>query len=640
MLTLDKILSFNLSCNMLKELATFTQSLDADLKEIGVEPREGLHIVLSLEELPDSELHVSDQFEYSMFRKKKTEFSGLLRKCAAWSRTAWMVDTNKCLDLPGKKIHSASPFCVAYKFGSTLTDSQLDVYLNKAGKLLQDEDGSQYAQAFRQALNSWDKIQGLLSQIPEVSPPEEADKELRGRALKEGEYIIFYLDLPLESYKKPNAAYLQDRLFNTSEYNASVNGEVFGTSAFFNGFPNKKPFLTHQTASFNVAGRISATDALRLHEFGELMGRNIFPRPLPIFIYDDELQKHSFSIFKEEAVKDPTQRKTHAQIITELYDEHKNELGNYYLLYYQQGQIKDFDFVSKFEYRLTNGEANPWTVTDWFAINYAPVFDDVFKFQNNLLPVIFNNALVVRTKAKKGEEGGFQLRFFDEIDPQYCKTDNTYLLVMRYRQAFYNFIYKSNRQGITQPMFEDILLTGILDDLRLDRYENRQHSEDANIRRKLNVLFSLHTYFQPYQLNPVFMPNQLTELRPFMTRLALGEASIDSDEQFAFAAGQIIYYIQSKSKSEDRSYARLEPFLQQTDIKQFQQAVVKLFDRYKHEPYSARFREPMANVISYAPKQSLKSLMPLMLAGFFSKNVLFGEKSTNSEDTTPNTNEQ
>jgi len=126
-----------------------------------------------------------------------------------------------------------------------------------------------------------------------------------------------------------------------------------------------------------------------------------------------------------------------------------------------------------------------------------------------------------------------------------------------------------------------------------------------------------------------------------MAQLATGEISIDTDEQFAFAAGQVIYYIQSKSKSEDRSYARLEPFLQQTDVKQFQQAVVKLFDRYKHEPYSARFREPMANVISYTPKQPLKSLMPLMLAGFFSKNVLFGEKPANGEDLpTPEANEQ
>ncbi|MDQ1089906.1 hypothetical protein [Siphonobacter sp. SORGH_AS_1065] len=627
---------------MLKELSIFTQSLDADLKEIGIEPREGLHIVLPLEESPEGDIRIADHFEYDLYRKKRPKSNEeLLKKCAAWARAAWMVDTNKCLDLPGKKIHSASPFCLAYKFGSLLTDLQLEVYFNKAGKFLQDEKISQQAQRFRRTLNSWEKIQQLLIQIPEVIPPEDADKELKTRALKEGEYIIFYLDIPLEVYQKPNATYLQDRLFNTNEYNTSVGEEIFGTSAFFNGFSSKKPFLLHQTAPFTVAGRISAGDALQLHEFGELVSRNIFPRPLPIFIYNDEIQKHSFRLFKEEALKDPTQRKTHSQIITALYKDHKDELGNYYLLYYQQGQIKDFDFVSRFEYHLHDLQGNAWTVTDWFGAGYAPVFDDVFKFQNSLLPVIFNNALVVRTKAKKGEEGAFQLRFFDEIDPQYCKTDNTHLLVMKYRQAFYDFIYKSKRQAVTQAMFQDILLTGILDDLRLDRYENRQHSEDATIRRKLNVLFSLHFHFQPYQINPVFMPNQLTELRPFMAQLASGETTIDTDEQFAFAAGQVIYYIQAKSKSEDRSYARLEPFLQQTDSKQFQQAVVKLFDRYKHETYSASFREPMANVISYAPKQSLKSLMPLMLAGFFSKNFLFGEKPTTGDETQqlPATNE-
>lgn len=627
---------------MIKELATFTQLLDTDLKEIGVQPREGLHIVLSMNESSDGEIQIAEQFIYELFHKNKSDITqGPLKQCAAWARTAWMVDTNKCLDLPGKKIHSASPFCLAYKFGSLLTDNQLAVYFNKAGKLLQDEEGSREALAFRQALNSWEKIQQLLTQIEEVNPPEDAPKELKSRAVKEGEYIIFYLDTLLEAYKKPNAAYLRDRLFNTVEYNAIVGEAVFGTSDFFNSFPTKKPFSLHQTAPFNVSGRISASEALRLHEFKELMGRNIFPRPLPIFIYDDELQRASFNLFKEEAVKDPTQRKTHAQIITELYKNHHDELGNYYLLYYQQGQIKDFDFVNRFEYQLQDGEGNVWEVNDWFGAGYAPVFSDVFKFQHGLLPVIFNNALVVRTKAKKGEEGSFQLRFFEDIDPQYCKTVNTYLLVMKYRQAFYDFIYKSRRQAITQPMFEDILLTSILDDLRLDRYENRQHSEEANIRRKLNVLFSLHALFKPHHINPIFMPNQLTELRPFMAQLTTGEVSIDTDEQFAFAAGQVIYYIQSKSKSEDRSYARLEPFLQQTDVKQFQQAIVKLFDRYKHEVYSARFREPIANVISYSPKQPIKSLMPLMLAGFFSKNVLFSEKPTNGEgQTTPETNEQ
>jgi CRISPR-associated protein Csh1 len=626
---------------MLKELSHFTQSLDAELKGIGVEPREGLHIVLSPEELADGSFQIMERFEYEMYRKKKPGSSELQKKCAAWARSAWMVDTNKCFDLPAKKIHSCSPFCLAFKYGSSLNDMQLEVYFTKAGKLVRDDKSSRLAKAFRQALNSWDKIQQLLGQVPEVNPSDGADKELKSRALKEGEYVIFYLNTEIETYQNPNALYLQDRLFNTNEYNATVGEDVFGTSAFFNGFPTKKPFLTHQTAPFDVSGRIAASEALKLHEFSELISRNIFPRPLPIFIYNDELRQHSFNLFKEEAVKDPSQRKTHAQIITELYDRHKDELGNYYLLYYQQGQIKDFDFVSKFEYHLTDEQGNPWSVKDWFDVGYATIYNDVFRFQNDLLPVIFNNALVIRPKAKKDETVAFQLRFFDDIDPQYCKTDNTYLLVIKYRRAFYDFIYKSKRQAVTQNMFEDILLTGILDDLRLDRYENRQHSEEINLRRKLNVLFSLHTHFQPHQINPVFMPNQLSELRPFMSRLAAGESSIVTDEEFAFAAGQVIYYIQSKSKSEDRSYARLEPFLQQTDVKQFHQAVIKLFDRYKHEPYSARFREPMANVISYTPRQPIKTLMPLILAGFFSKNVLFGEKPGNGENQqNQETNEQ
>jgi CRISPR-associated protein Csh1 len=625
---------------MIKELVAFTEALDPALKEIGLESKEGLHIVLSFEEAPDGSLRTADSFEYRLYRKKKTERDALMNQCIAWARTAWMVDTNKCLDLPAKKIHSASPFCLAFKLGSALSDVQLDVYFNKAGKLLPDEDSSRHAQAFRYALNSWEKVQHYLNQVPEVSPPEELDKEPKSRVLKEGEYIIFYADVPLDHYQQVSSRYLGDKLFNTSAYNATVGGEVFGTSAFFNGFPQKKPFLAHQTATFDIAGRVSAIDALRLFEFKDLISRGIFPRPLPIFIYEDERER-AFSLFKAEALKDQTQRKSTADIITELYEaarQNKQELSNYYLLYYHFGEIKDFDFVSKFEYLLNDKDEQPWRVTDWFDVNYAPTLTNVFQFQNVILPLILNNALIVRTKAKKDGEGGLLLRFFDDIDPQYCKTDNTYLLVLKYRQAFYDFIYKSKRQAVTQAMLEDILLTGIRDDLRLDRYENRQHSEDRTIRQKLNVLFSIHPYFQPFHQNTVFMPNQLTELRPFMAQLASGDATITTDEQFAFAAGQVIYYIQSKSKSEDRSYARLEPFLQQTDVKLFQQALLKLFDRYKHEPYSRRFQEPMANVIAYAPAKPMKTLMPLMLAGFFSRNVLFTDKPDDNQ--TPETNNE
>lgn len=69
--------------------------------------------------------------------------------------------------------------------------------------------------------------------------------------------------------------YLADKLFNTEKYNTKPDeaGRIFGTSNFMNGFNSNMPFLTHQTASFEITGRISDEDAKYLYEFQQVLPR-------------------------------------------------------------------------------------------------------------------------------------------------------------------------------------------------------------------------------------------------------------------------------------------------------------------------------------------------------------------------------
>lgn len=602
---------------MLKELIQFTNSLDNELKAIGMAPKEGLHILLSYEE-NEQELYISRAPKYEVFSKKSKDLTPFLKNIALLAQTSWMVNTNKCFDLPAKSIHSCSPYCLAFKRESikgggkfndakTKLYNRINSYFDKALGLVAEDSEKEQIKGFRDALNSEEKMHQFLNQIPEFDQ------------VKDGEYIVFYLDVPIDKYLFPNGKYLSEKLFNTEEYNAEgADGAIYGTSNFFNGFNSKKPYLMHQSATFDITGRISAKDAKTLFEFEAIAGRRIFPNPLPIFVYEDE-RKESIALFKKDALEGGG-RRGYREIIEELQDRLKKELGNYYLLFYQVGEIKDFDFVSKFEYSLKDAKGNSWQIKDLFQCKYSYIILNVFDFERSVLPTILNNALVVKTKTES-----MLFKYFDDIDPQYCKTNNTYLLVMKYRKALYDFIYKSNRTGFTQKAFSDILLTGLLDDIKLDRYEGRQHSEDRNIRQKLNILYSLYHNFQPFKSDSRFMPNQIVELRQNFDFLATGETSLASDEQFAFAAGQVIYYILYKSKSADKSYSRLEPFLQLTDAERLKQSIVKIFNTYKHEQFSKRFSNPFAQVMAYDTNTNLRDLMPLMLAGYFSTNQLFGK---------------
>lgn len=158
------------------------------------------------------------------------------------------------------------------------------------------------------------------------------------------------------------------------------------------------------------------------------MGRGILPRPLPIFVDRDELKKEAVALFKKGAVEG--ERIGYKEVIETLHEKHNDDVGNYYLLFYLAGEIKDFDFVSKFDYYLNDEGGHPWKVNDCFSINYQPTVKNVFDFQYSILVPILNNSLVVKTKA-----GGFQYKFFDDIDAKYCKSDNTYLLTMKYRKG-------------------------------------------------------------------------------------------------------------------------------------------------------------------------------------------------------------
>src|SRR5690606_37470656 len=59
--------------------------------------------------------------------------------------------------------------------------------------------------------------------------------------LEGGEYVVFYLDEPIEKYQDFQEKYLSEGLFNTADYNIEVAGEILGTSNFYNGFNSKKP---------------------------------------------------------------------------------------------------------------------------------------------------------------------------------------------------------------------------------------------------------------------------------------------------------------------------------------------------------------------------------------------------------------
>jgi len=106
-----------------------------------------------------------------------------------------------------------------------------------------------------------------------------------------------------------------------------------------------------------------------------------------------------------------------------------------------------------------------------------------------------------------------------------------------------------------------------------------------------------------------------------------GEEIFLSDDEFAFASGQLIRYLLNQSKTSQRNHSMLEPFLQKVDPVHFKNAVANAFNTYKHEVYNGlskrvEFDKLMNIAMGYDPdKSNMKDHLPMILAGYFAETV-------------------
>lgn len=655
---------------MIKEIVQFTKSLDERFKNLGIKPKEGLHIILKIVEEDNVFRLDIENLEYERFTNKLQE-SEFIEKCKFLSTNAWYVSSNKSFD---KGIHTASPFCVAFKGeflkggGKNVGNKEQnkkeipkrfkDKYFANVFEFLSANEREKYKvfEDFFAKRDFEDLLKVIMTEFSvqtqiidnqidltkkhqnnsnNKEEKEDFKKDVtkfelekeKYKPLDDTDYFIFYLDESLEKYKEIHQKYLADKLFNVDDYKTPQNdkAEIFGISGFLNSMNSggNKVFWVHHTATFNISQRISSVDAKYLYDFEKVLKQSILPNPLPVFIFKDELQKDIISFFKESAFN-----ASYKEIIEGLWEKYQEDFGSYYLLFYANTQdglvFKDFDFVTKFQYELRDIHGRSWEVEDFFGINHSFQINNVFSLQQQILQVIFNNSLIVKTK-----KGDWIYKYFDDIDQAYCKSSKNYLLIMQYRKACYDYIYKTKKQAISNEMYHHILRTSILEDIRLDEVKNNNHSEYFNIRKKLNIWFSLYEKFNHnFNPNDKTMASKLKEYRQFMDALADDKADLTqtSLEEFAFATGQIIYYILQKSKSANTSYQRLEPYLQQSTCEGLKKAIANTFTHYKHESYSARFERASAFVLTYQTEVNMKKVLPEILAGIFSNNQLFPKK--------------
>lgn len=648
---------------MIRELINFMNDLMSDIPDImewKCQPDKGLHVFIDIDSNGvwiNKDLKKGRDYDYFDGKNKNIP---LWDNCIRYQEATTFITMNKVKRFDKEqKIHSCSPFAIAYNFNFSDKDKQSHGIktFNKKDKTNNDKikENNQLIRKKRfevvsdrlkdyydncilrynlnmsEANNSQTykykaEIEGFFASFKDII---SCLKRLKAyKQLSEKDYLHLYLrSVPIEEIEKKHKEYIEQEIFNGEV----LSDKKYGVVGFLTAYNNKKPFLKHQTCYLKngISQRFSINDAMALFYLDKLLKRKskCLPNPLPIVVDQREINTAIVKIFNDK--KEPL---SYRELLESLFTStNKKYLSDYYLLNYSNTKsgmvLNDFDFVPMFRYELSQ----PVTVSNVTMSGFVKdkVFNKdpdiniktIFDFERIVVKMIFNNTLV------KIKDDDYTCSYFGDLPkPEYVQGGSLMVdLILKYRQAVYAYIYKSDLKAITHNMFDDMMFNSILTNIRSEIIKNRCEWNN-DIKRKINLWFSLQGMFN--HLDNKNMEKNVTELRERIRDVASGKATLNSSEELAFAVGQLVSFIIDRSEAKNKTYAMLEPYLQKSTSSQLQDEIAQSIAIYKHDievkyKREGTFERLASETLAYGNEVKMRPLLKFFLAGCFSPCVIY-----------------
>ena len=649
---------------MIREIINFTNGLLSDIPDImqwNIQPDKGLHVFIDIDEIGNwANQNLQQGIDYDHYDGKNQDIK-LWNDCIRYQEATEYITMNKVSKFDKKKkIHSCSPFAVAFNFNfndnekselgikifkksdkpskeelksnNALIRAQRRIVIEERLKDYQsnslsiygikEKDGDLFS---NQSFIYGKQIMGFFNNLHKILNAVELKAEYS--LLTGKDYLHLYLrTIPIDVQEELHNRYVKQEIFSGEV----MSKEHFGSVGFFTAYNQKKPFLRHRTSFLKdgVSQRFSEEDAITLYTFEKLLRRKpqCLPNPLPIMIDGREWNKRVIKLFNESG-----DTLSFRDLLKQLFAKYNmKSLPNYYLLNLSKTVsgivINDFDFVPLFRYYL-DGDIVVSNVTNSSSLQDKSFerereisIKTIFDFERVAVREVFNNSLV------KIKEDKYVTNYFGEIDSNYV-IGGTLMsnLMQKYRKAIYAYIYKSDTNAINASMFDDIMYQSVLSNIKQDTFENKRFEWNNSIKKKINIWFSLYKMFNQNDKRE-YMVTKINELKNEISRVTKGETDLLSPESFAFGAGQLVSYLMDRSVSTNKTYAMLEPYLQKGKSRLLQDAIAQTVTVYKHDInqiYKGRFEFLASQVLTYGGDIDMKPLLKYFLAGCFSPCIIY-----------------
>ena len=546
-------------------------------------PKDGTYILVSIKS--GKIIEKLNIFYDKKAKKVDGEFNQYYSYIRAFDYYSNLVDMNKPMD-PKKIIHSNQIYSFFIKKDSIrenkLTKSIIEGYKKN---LLNPEEKYNSKEAKELYKNIAEKLPKIEKDIVEdifLWIEDNVNENLLENDNKKDYLKIFFveedLDKSLEVFKNEHKRYIIPNIFNSNDYNKKIGETIYGLSNNNMGLNAKKAFLENKTRRVSTPYLVNTYEILLQYAFYNYL--------LP------EVKQGNYYIYFSEN-----------EITPRTYKEGCPN-GAKYLLnasYSKDVDIKNFNVISKNsseEININFKEVLHQKKKDTDEIEYGNLNRE--KMMNNINKILFYNSLL----------GNFLLNDGD-LD---IKDIEVKKLLMKYRNSFYKWFYLNDEAEVKKnirKIYLDAVMVAI----------GNGHFFKAS--QQLDFGFCLEKYFygkselmeEIMNVKEVFLNHTLSE----------EDWEFSNDEEYFFAVGQILAYINymRNSKAKSLNFIKQLTFVKNIDV--LKEKIKKIVISYSHifETKNKKINRTISNISLYQPKEIR---IDILLAGFTADIIFFKKR--------------
>lgn len=509
-----------------------------------------------------------------------------------------LLEMNKPID-PSKIIHSNNYLSFAAKKDSVkegkLTAEILDGYYH-----ILKNPREKYKRPKAKAL-----YESVLEEIgePDQEILERISSYIRMPDIWEGidwgkkEYLKLFFVFPDEErtgkyYEKEYLRYLIPNIYNNNDFNEREDGVIVGLPNDNMGMNAKKPYLGSLTRKVSVPCLVRKERAISQAKlFDYLLGMAAKGQ---VNVYVD---------FENQTICGYSNREAPQELETGYYLRLRK--GKEVEIIYGSAVVNYNPFLNA-PFCLRNSIGIQESTLEKFELSYNIYYENLWEIRHAVDQTFFEGRLTnnLYTEAKDIPAGDGNLK----------------RMILETRDRFILWFYL-NRWDVAEGLFDKALLEVIFNSIRSGRMLLAQ--------RQFNLKWSLQDYLHGQDRR---MELRMEDIKKCLRNHINSKEDwmFSSEEEYGFAVGQIVSYLSSRSKANNRPASFVNPFLDAKDHADVRQKLLRLYKKYNYAiPHLApgRGEQLFSHIMTYRPDEKSKLDREMIAAGFASTSLIYEKKN-------------